>query len=137
LEQPVRRLGFRGIATAALDAAPRSRRALGAAFAMVLALGLSAASLAALVTDPGRGEAQVYIEAGQDAIDQAAKPDPVEPGSDQADAPVAEAVTTGDAITAIGDSVLLAAAPALQAAYPGIHIDAAVSRQMSSAPAVL
>ena len=39
---------------------------------------------------------------------------------------------TGWMITAVGDSVMLAAAPELQAALPGIYIDAAVSRQMNA-----
>ena len=37
----------------------------------------------------------------------------------------------GTSVTAIGDSVMLAAAAGLQAALPGIYIDALVSRQMS------
>ena len=43
----------------------------------------------------------------------------------------------GSQITAIGDSVMLAAARGLLGAFPGIHIDAAVSRQPYTAPAVL
>ena len=133
IEQPIRRHGFRATARAVLDSAPRSRRALGAAFAMVLMAGLAATSVAALVADPGRGEAQVYIEAGQEAIDDAEDTPPA-PADDAA---AADAVTTGDEITAIGDSVMLAAAPALQAEYPGIAIDASVSRSMSTAPEIL
>jgi peptidoglycan/LPS O-acetylase OafA/YrhL len=135
IEQPIRRHGFRAVARAVLDSAPRSRRALGAAFAMVLITGLAGTSIAALVADPGQGEAQVYIEAGQEAIDEAA---PVTPVEDDAIAnAAADAITTGDEITAIGDSVLLAAAPAMQTAYPGIAIDASVSRSMYSAPQIL
>jgi peptidoglycan/LPS O-acetylase OafA/YrhL len=131
IEQPIRRHGFRATARAVLDAPPRSRRALGAAFAMLLMTGLAGTSVAALVADPGRGEAQTYIEAGQDAIDDATTTPPATEDAAQ------DAVTTGDEITAIGDSVMLAAAPALQEAYPGIAIDAAVSRSMYSAPAVV
>jgi len=131
LEQPIRRYGFRGTARAILDVAPRSRRAVGAMFGMLLATALVGASVFALVADPGRGEAQVYIEAGQEAIEDAGEPAPAEADD------VPNDVTTGDEITAIGDSVLLAAAPALQAAYPGIVIDAAVSRSMYSAPGIV
>jgi hypothetical protein len=127
VEQPIRRLGFRGTAHAILDVAPRSRRALGAMVGMVLASALALTSVFALVADPGRGEAQVYIEAGQEAIEHAGDPP----------APPADDATTGDEILAIGDSVLLAAAPALQDEYPGIAIDAAVSRGMYSAPDIL
>ncbi len=38
----------------------------------------------------------------------------------------------GTSVTAVGDSVMLASAPELQAALPGIYIDALVSRQMSA-----
>lgn len=132
IEQPIRRHGFRATARAVLDAAPRSRRAFGAMFAMVLVTGLAGTSVAALVADPGQGEAQAFIEAGQEAIDDAVLPPPVPAVED-----VEDAVTTGEEITAIGDSVLLAAAPAMQAAYPGIAIDASVSRSMYTAPAIV
>ncbi len=52
-------------------------------------------------------------------------------------APDPHPVATGDQITAIGDSVMLASAPSLQDAFPGIRIDAVVSRQMRAAPAIL
>ena len=133
LEQPIRRHGFRRTARTILDTPPRSRRAFGAMTGMLLAVALAGASVFALVADPGRGEAQVYIEAGQEAIEEAGGPAPV-PTTEEA---VDDDVTTGDEILAIGDSVLLAAAPALQGRYPGIAIDATVSRQMSSAPGVL
>lgn len=134
LEQPIRRHGFRGTARAILDAAPRSRRAFGALTAMVLAAVLAGASTIALVADPGRGEVQGYIEAGQEAIDNAGAPTPTPaPVGEEAD----DHITTGDEILALGDSVLLAAAPALQERYPGIVIDATVSRQMAAAPALV
>jgi peptidoglycan/LPS O-acetylase OafA/YrhL len=135
IEQPIRRHGFRVTAQAVLDSAPRSRRALGAAFAMLLMTALAGTSIAALIADPGRGEAQTYIEAGQEAIDEA---DPTPPATDDdTEDDEQDAVTTGDEITAIGDSVMLAAAPALQEAYPGIMIDASVSRSMYSAPGIV
>jgi len=39
---------------------------------------------------------------------------------------------TGSKVTAIGDSVMLAAAPELRAALAGVYIDARISRQMST-----
>jgi peptidoglycan/LPS O-acetylase OafA/YrhL len=132
VEQPIRRHGFRGTARAILDAAPRSRRAFGAAFGMLLAIGLAGSSIAALLADPGRGEAQAYIEAGQEAIDDAAAP--VAPPAPTADEVL---VPPGERMTAIGDSVMLAAAPALQAEFPGIAIDAQVSRSMYAAPGLV
>jgi peptidoglycan/LPS O-acetylase OafA/YrhL len=44
---------------------------------------------------------------------------------------------SGDEITALGDSVMLASAPALTAAFPGIAVDAEVSRQMNTAPGIV
>jgi peptidoglycan/LPS O-acetylase OafA/YrhL len=133
-EQPIRRHGFRATAQAVLDTAPRSRQAFGAAFAMMALTGLTGASIAAVLADPGRGEAQSYIEAGQDAID--AQPTPLPSPTEGAEAEV-DVGTTGKEITAIGDSVMLAAAPALQKEYPGIVIDASVSRSMYAAPGIV
>ena len=48
-----------------------------------------------------------------------------------------QATIPGSKVTAIGDSVMLAAAPQLQAALKGIYIDAAISRQMSAGLAVV
>ena len=39
---------------------------------------------------------------------------------------------TGQSVTAVGDSVMVASTPALQAALPGIYIDAMVGRQFST-----
>jgi peptidoglycan/LPS O-acetylase OafA/YrhL len=46
--------------------------------------------------------------------------------------PVAQAKVPGSEVTAIGDSVMLASAPQLQQALPGIYINAQVSRQMGA-----
>ena len=48
-----------------------------------------------------------------------------------------QAKIAGSRVTAIGDSVMLAAAPQLQAALKGIYINAAISRQMSAGLAVV
>lgn len=53
-------------------------------------------------------------------------------------APVLAPVTvTGDQVTAIGDSVMLASAPALLERLPGISIDAAVSRSTWAGPGIV
>jgi lysophospholipase L1-like esterase len=44
---------------------------------------------------------------------------------------------TGRDITAVGDSVMLASADALERRLPGLDVDAVVGRQMSTAPDVL
>ena len=44
---------------------------------------------------------------------------------------------TGDQITAVGDSVMLASAPGLLDLFPGIEVDAAVSRSSWAGPGIL
>ena len=129
VEQPIRRHGFRAVGRAADEAPARSRRGVAAAFGMLAVVALFSTTVVAVVSDPGRGEAQTYIEAGQEAIDEADSEvaEPLDPATP----------ATGDQITAIGDSAMLAAAPALQERFPGIDIDAAVSRNMGSAPAIV
>ncbi len=122
LEQPVRRLGLRAWAR---SIRPRSL-AISAGAALAACVVLTGAGVLA---DPGKGEAQLAIEAGQQAVEDAAggralslgprRPPPL-PGGDQ--------------IYAVGDSVMLAAAPWLQEKLPGIAIDAAVSRSMWVGP---
>ena len=51
--------------------------------------------------------------------------------------PVAQRPIPGSMVTAIGDSVMLAAAPQLQDVLPGIYINAQVSRQMSAGLALV
>lgn len=44
---------------------------------------------------------------------------------------------TGDRITALGDSVLLASAAALDEEFPGIYVDGAVSRHYEALPTII
>jgi peptidoglycan/LPS O-acetylase OafA/YrhL len=137
LEQPVRRRGFRGAlrsAASGLRTSPRSpRRLLGVAMTASLLLGMGATTVAAVASAPAVGAAQAKIEQGQAAI--AKPPPPIADDSSHTVAPAA--VPEGDKISAIGDSVMLASAPELQAAFPGIQINAVVSRQLVGAPAIL
>ncbi|PJJ73192.1 peptidoglycan/LPS O-acetylase OafA/YrhL [Diaminobutyricimonas aerilata] len=127
VELPVRRLGFRGAAARSV-AAFRGSRAGAIRGSAVVAATLAAVLLTAVAVahDPGRGEAEQQIAAGRDALDSAAET-PDEPAP----------LPGGDQITAVGDSVMLAVAPALQEAFPGIAVDAVVSRQMRQAPELL
>src|SRR5262245_57653147 len=43
----------------------------------------------------------------------------------------------GPGVLGLGDSVMLGAAPALQAAIPGMEVDAVVSRQFHEAPGIV
>lgn len=120
VETPVRRRGFRAVL-----AQPGRGLVTGAAFALAGALAVSA-----VVVAPAQSEAQTAIEQGADAL-----------GPDyrgytlgrERPAPM----PTGDQIYAIGDSVMLAAAPWLQERLPGIAIDAEVSRSMWVAPSLV
>jgi peptidoglycan/LPS O-acetylase OafA/YrhL len=142
VEQPVRRLGFRGALRAAwhgvFKAAGRRRvgRMVMAVASVIVVVGLIGGTVGAITSDPGTGSVQQQIESGRDAIEDAAAPPSTEP--EEADAePQPPAIPGGDQITAIGDSVMLASAVSLQGVFPGIDIDAAVSRQFSSAPALI
>ncbi len=136
VEQPIRRNGFRATFLAWFsgwwDSLPRLAAGL-AAVCLVAAAGV--ASVGAVVSDPGETDAQAIIEAGQAAI--APPPVPTLGSLPEAEASSPAELPEGDQILAIGDSVMLASAPQLQLAFPGIAIDAAVSRQLSAAPALV
>jgi hypothetical protein len=101
--------------------------------------------VAALVSDPGVGETQAVVEAGQQAIrDADSSPGPTPRSSTGAPvtaSPSASPTTApepaGAEITAIGDSVMLAAAPTLESQLPGVSIDAVVSRHLGTATGIL
>ena len=145
VEQPVRRDGFRASLAALIDPLRGLTRAPNGAsrrhiVAATTALAMVAAGLvgtiAATAANPITSDAQTRIEQGLDAIERSGAP-----GRPDADTPREQAAPAplpgGDHITAIGDSVMLASAPELQAAFPGIQIDAVVSRQLAQAPTLL
>ncbi|WP_167042893.1 acyltransferase family protein [Salinibacterium sp. ZJ454] len=129
IEQPIRRKGLRATLVAYTRWWRQPRwRVVAAASVTVFIAATSTATLAAIAEDPGEGSAQHEIERGQAAL---ALPSP-EP------TPEAPAVLPGgDQITAVGDSVMLAVVPELQQNFPGISVDAVVSRQMRTAPDLL
>ncbi|HEV7740972.1 MAG TPA: acyltransferase family protein [Pseudolysinimonas sp.] len=147
VEQPIRRHGFR--ATGAAFAGWFSGRAqhsfLAGVWVVVLLLSAGIGTVGAVAADPGRGETELLVAAGQQALDEAAAheatatPDPTDtPGADPApDADAPPKPVGGDQITAIGDSVMLAAAPTLYAKFPGIYVDAQVSRSIYVAPDII
>ncbi|HEY4225250.1 MAG TPA: acyltransferase family protein [Pseudolysinimonas sp.] len=147
VEQPIRRRGFRAVArdirTGWRSLAPRLRapRIAAATVAALLVLGLSTGTVAAIASDPGVGETQAAVEAGQQAIRDATSPPTASPTSSAPGGPTATpttaAATAGDQVTAIGDSVMLAAAPQLESQLPGVSIDAVVSRHLGTAPGIV
>ncbi|QYF75487.1 acyltransferase family protein [Cryobacterium sp. PAMC25264] len=156
LETPIRRLGLRGAlrrlrawaprpTTAPLGAGPvagvsqhrRPRATLvGVAVATVL---LVAGTAASVITAPAMTSAQTEVLRGQQALDRAAEAAEAQAAAAAAAqaAGVAAEATRGSTITAVGDSVMLASAAELQAEFPGIAIDAQVSRGMDAAPEIL
>jgi peptidoglycan/LPS O-acetylase OafA/YrhL len=141
IEEPIRRRGFgavwRSIRSGWHASFPRVATAV---LATLLVLGAGTGTVAALVSDPGVGETQAAVEAGQQAIrDASASPSPVAGSgvTPTASPSATPAAAAGDQITAIGDSVMLAAAPTLEAQLPGISIDAVVSRHLGTATSLI
>lgn len=150
IEQPVRRLGFRG-AIRHLDARRRvsrvDRQVVVASLICAVLLGVGTAS--AVLTAPAITSAQAVIERGEAAMKAAAEAAAAAPAPRTTPAVPQRQVTipllpveavaepSGERMTAVGDSVMLASAPELQEAFPGIAIDAAVSRGMQAAPDII
>lgn len=137
LEQPIRQHGFAGWVRRVrvrLDSSPAARaRGYGLATVAVL---LVAGTVAAMVVAPTTTGAQRFIQQGAATLQPGGAitgSTPLPPRTPPDPAPVAK----GPDISAIGDSVLLASAPALQEAFPGIAVDAVVSRQLRAAPELL
>ncbi|SBS73487.1 acyltransferase family protein [uncultured Microbacterium sp.] len=144
VEQPVRAHGFRGVARrmgARFSSSPARR--LGAVAAIAAGAVLLGGTTAAVAAAPETTSGEAVVRAGQDALDQAeaadgaAPPAPVSTPADDRPAPPASARVPGDRVTAVGDSVMLASAPGLLDIFPGIHVDAKVSRSMWTAPEIL
>ncbi|WP_158251225.1 acyltransferase family protein [Cryobacterium sp. Y11] len=138
LEMPIRRIGMRGSIrqVVTLWRGPTRRRRLVAASA-ALSMLLIGGTTAAVVVAPAQTSAQLRIERGQQAMDAAAR---VAAQAAAAEATLHSTPNPAPApllITAIGDSVMLASAPELQATLPGVTVDASVSRGMHSADDIL
>jgi peptidoglycan/LPS O-acetylase OafA/YrhL len=153
VETPVRRDGFRltlkRVAGAWKGGAGwgAAARRLGIITTVVASASMIALTATAIAVDPGSGLAQTRIEAGQALIEaQALLPpqsnnangdDPTVVAKQNVEEQNVAQLLAGDGILAVGDSVMLASAPELQQTFPGISIDAVVSRQMRQAPDVL
>lgn len=146
---------------------PARRRVAVAVVATLAIGALTLGTAAALQRSPVASEAAELIVAGEQAVADAAETtddaaDPAttpEPSADATETPEPPAdpspaaspeehaepepepepapLPTGDQIVAFGDSVMLAAAPALLEEFPGIDVDATVGRQMWSMPDVI
>ncbi|MFF1572792.1 acyltransferase family protein [Leifsonia sp. NPDC058292] len=142
VELPIRRHGVRGVVRLG---ARRMRASAGARTAgiatITVATLLTVGTAAAIVLAPTGTGAQGFIENGKASLQnqpQSQHPATHRPPTGDWETlrvpPDPHPVATGPDISAFGDSVMLASAPALQERFPGISIDAVVSRQMSKAP---
>jgi peptidoglycan/LPS O-acetylase OafA/YrhL len=126
VEEPIRRGGLRawfdrGFGRGSL----RPLRVFASIVSFTVLTALLGGTGLAVTTAPQVGGAQTDIAAGQAALLRSRLLPPPPAGS------------TGNSMIAIGDSVMLAATPALQKEFPGILIDAVVSRQMNKLPGIL
>ncbi|MFC4554325.1 acyltransferase family protein [Georgenia faecalis] len=130
LELPVRELGFRGAAGAALRAVrgtgARRARVVAGAGAVVLA-----GSAVALATAPTTSQTQAQIEDGEEIVAASGATAAATDAPTRAEeAPGLDlSVPTGEEITGFGDSIMVTSAHGLTAAYPGIALDALSNRQ--------
>ncbi|MDO5077062.1 acyltransferase family protein [Corynebacterium sp.] len=138
IETPIRRHGYKAVLWDAPGTKPLFLRAVSSAVgvAVVVIAGVAIAS------SPNETELErdlVTLAEQQEAASKAATA--LVPAAEAADVtkPIMgpQLVPTGDRITAVGDSVMLASLPALEEQLPGIHVDAAVSRTISAAPEIV
>ena len=161
IEQPILRNGLRATVHARYRAVTESLAAKQRAPARAIsAVALAAALMVAGAAGYGVGVLRAPTSPGlEQQVTQGAKisadsrthkvtpataprvsaetPPPTRASTSAGGADAYQAKIPGSKVTAIGDSVMLAAAPQLQAALKGIYIDAAISRQMSAGLAVV
>lgn len=136
VEQPVRRLGFRGALDACLKAIlTAQKKALPLSVAALFFVAL-VATVFAVRTAPQMTEAEAVVQAGADHVatagpSVAAAPSPTSVEGTSPTTSSQDGVSSG--VTIIGDSVTLASAGALGQALPQASVDAAVSRTVVQA----
>lgn len=124
LEQPVRVMGIKAFLRRPVTVRGRTFR-LQPIFPLGIALVVLTA--AAVLTAPAKTHAQQQIEKNAAVLAKAQKTAAIKAKA----ASRRPKVITGNDITLVGDSVSLASAPELQAKFPGIYINAEVSRSMT------
>ncbi|MDO4631442.1 MAG: acyltransferase family protein [Corynebacterium sp.] len=133
IETPIRRNGYRGLWK-------KNNNLRRGAFALV-AVGTSVFAATAVAVSPTK--TALEQELTTIAQEQAPKHREITaiPAAENTDVmaqiPGPQLTPPGDRITAIGDSVMLASTPALQERFPGIYVDAQVSRTLIVAPGIV
>jgi peptidoglycan/LPS O-acetylase OafA/YrhL len=137
IEEPIAASGLRATLAARRDMLARTLQAARRSPVRALPLVIPAAMLAVACTagygllhSPSGPDLQQQIGAGAQ-ISSASGPGGASVTAGHSGAAAARRVA-GSMVTAVGDSVMLAAAPQLQASIPGIYIDARISRQMNT-----
>lgn len=143
VERPVLARGLRRSGTGYLGSwrARQIRPALVGGTAALASMTVLAGAAVAL--SPEKTQLEEQLAAGRNAAREAAAAAARTPAPEPAPAPStpaegqdepAQSALDGKAVTAIGDSVMLAAAPQLVESLPGIDVQAEVGRQMTDAP---
>lgn len=148
IEQPVLRYGIRGVLQRAIVRKPviitnAHTRWVARPHPMLFGgLAIAALTCTAVIIAPHQTQAEAQVAAGKVAIKKAqdtgsvqAKPVEATPVAHETAPPPPVPVQprvpiTGTDITLIGDSVALASAPALLAQFPGMIVDAQISRSL-------
>lgn len=143
VEQPVRRVGLRRSLSLLFRLGGREprRRVVAAVLGVVLLVTVPATAYA-IATAPRVSSAEAAVARGQERLDAHQKDAPRNedagsPSSEDHDAEAtdrdgAALAPEGTDVSAVGDSVMLASLPELEERFPGISVDAAVSRSMSA-----
>ena len=127
----------------ALGTNMRAHKILAISISTLCCLALTATTVKAIAVSPSETLAQERVNEGQAAIEgnsmeKTQLPEPSEPSPSPTQTAAAKPATiTGDQITGVGDSVMLGSAQALIARFPGIDIDAKVSRQPWDVPGII
>jgi len=97
----------------------------------IATLAMIVLTIATVANAPTKTSAQLSIEKGQQVLARQASQTSRASSSPQLHlAPIQHTSIAGGDITAVGDSVMVASTPALEARFPGIYIDAEVSRSL-------
>lgn len=129
VETPVRRHGYRAVFVSLVgNTAPIVRRVLAPATVGALV----AAAVFAMATGPAQTQLEMDLAKAAAVKQQAEKAEKL-----RLEEISKREIPTGDKISAIGDSVMLASADALNSTFPDLYIDAAVSRHYQEAESII
>ena len=127
VESPIRRMGYRRwmLQFSGTQFAGSWKPRVAAGLALVVVVG----AVVGMATAPKMTRLEAQLQEAAERRAQAQKAEEAELAK--------RVMPRGDQITAIGDSVMLASASALEEKLPGIYIDAAVSRGYPAAPEII